>query len=129
VIGFDFKFVDTSKLVIDRAKDATFKNLGHTVATIRKDAQASIDISAEPSQPGTPPNTRDGKLPRAITFDVDKASDIAVVGPRASVVGQAGAAHEHGETLGETDFPERDFMEPALEKNLSRFGESFAGSI
>ncbi len=129
MIGLDFQFIDTSKLVATAAKDASFKNLGHAVATIRKDAQASIDISAEPSKPGTPPNSRDGKLARAIVFDVDKANDIAIVGPRESVVGDAGAAHEHGEQLGNTDFPERDFMEPALERNLSRFGESFAGSI
>ena len=66
-------------------------------------------------------------MPRAIVYAADKES--AVVGPRHSVVGEAGAAHEFGEEFRGTDYPERSYMEPALDANLDRFAASWGGSI
>lgn len=129
MIGFDFQFIDTTQLVVDRANDASFKNVGHALASIRKDAQASIEISPLPSRRGTPPHSRDGRLARAIVFDVNKETQEGIVGPRHSVVGLAGHAHEFADTLGDEKFDERAFMAPALDRNIPRFGESFAGSF
>jgi indolepyruvate ferredoxin oxidoreductase beta subunit len=42
--------------VLDAAKTAEFRNLGHAAASIRKDAVASIKTSDEPSPPGEPPH-------------------------------------------------------------------------
>ena len=47
----------------------------------------------------------------------------------ASVVGQAGAAHEFGGKFYSNDYPERPFMQPALERALPRFAGEWAGSI
>jgi hypothetical protein len=128
MIAFQFQFLDTTKLAATVVKDASFKSVGHLAATIRKGAMASIDISPESSEPGDAPNSRDGRLARAIVFHVDKQTDTAVIGPRKSVVGEAGAAHEHAEKIGITKFPERPFMFPELERNIPRFGETFAAS-
>ena len=128
MIGLDIKIVDTSKIVVEAANAAAFKNVGHAGATIRKDAIASITTSDEKSMPGTPPHTRKGSLPRSIAFAAEDLE--AIVGPRESIAGDAGHLHEFGGT-GESgeQFDERSFMEPALERNLARFGESFANSI
>jgi len=134
MFGIDFKFVDTSKAVAKASDDATFKNFGHAAAGIRKTAIASIQPGDGPSTPGTPPHThtqkvtksgktRAGVLPKSITFKADKEG--AVIGPRESIVGEAGAAHEFGEEFRGDDYPERPFMGPALEANLARFASSW----
>ena len=128
-------------------KDAKFRNFQHAAASIRKNARSSIK-SAPPetrtrarrrrgqivararsgaSRPGTPPYTRRGALRRAILWDVNEQS--AIIGPRQTVVGLSAAAHEFGETYKGTDYPERPFMQPALEQALPRFADSWAGSI
>lgn len=114
---------------VQRAVDqAAFRNFGHAAASIRKDAQASIETSPEPSEPGTPPHTRRRKhLQRAIRFAADKEG--GVVGPVYSVVGEAGAAHEHGETFRGDEFAERSYMGPALERALPRFASDWRGSV
>ncbi|MCE9555917.1 MAG: hypothetical protein K8T91_21420 [Planctomycetes bacterium] len=113
--------------VADAAKKAAFRNFGHAAASIRKDAMASIERSDAPSEPGEPPHTAGGLLPRSIAYAVDENG--AVIGPRASVVGQAGAAHEHGETFHGDDFPQREFMGPALDRAIPRIGGEWKGSI
>lgn len=139
MIGFkSFKFEDTTKRVADAAEKATFRNVGHAAAAIRKDAVKSIVQADGPSSPGSPPHThtqkttksgktRKGNLQRAIAYDANK--DSAVIGPRESVVGLAGAAHEFGETFHGDDFDERSYMGPALDRNLDRFASSWQGSI
>lgn len=130
----------TPQRILQPAKSATFRNLGHAAATIRKDAQASIEQAEGPSPVGSPPHThtggvtkkgkpRKGNLQRAIQYDVDKSAEDAVIGPRESVVGLSGRAHELGEEHMGQDFPERPFMGPALEDNLDRFHASWAGSV
>ena len=141
MIGLDFKLEsDTTRRVQDAADKATFKNLGHAASSIRKSAIESIQPEEGPSAPGTPPHThtggvtkkgkpRKGNLQRAIVYDVDKAAQDAVIGPRASVVGEAGAAHELGGEFHGDDYPERPYMGPALETNAPRLPGEFAGSI
>lgn len=138
MIGTAFQFTDQSKRVTNAADAASFRNLGHAAAAIRKDAVESIVAADGPSAPGTPPHThtggvtkkgkvRKGNLQRAIVFDADKES--AVIGPRFSVVGLAGRAHELGEEFHGDLYPERAYMGPALDRNKDRFASSWAGSI
>lgn len=113
--------------VVKAAERAAYENFRHAAASIRKDAQASIERSPEASSPGQAPHTRKGQLPKSIVFDANKEG--AIVGPRESVVGQSAAAHEFGEVFHETAFDERPFMGPALANNLDRFASSWGGSI
>jgi len=122
----------TPQPVLDAAKTAEFRNLGHAAASIRKDAVASIKTSDEPSPPGEPPHTRGkGKrrrvLPRAIRFEITDGA--AVIGPRASIAGQAGEPHEHGGTYRGQAFPRRPTMLPALQRAAPRIGSRWAGTI
>lgn len=131
---------DNFNRLIDAVEKASFRNVGHAAAAIRKDAIESIKSAKGPSEPGTPPHThtsgftrkgklRRGDLQRAIVFAQNRKEKTAIVGPRFSVVGESGSAHEFGgEYLGQ-DYPERAFMAPALEKNIDRFGGSFSASI
>lgn len=140
MIGFDLKFDDNTPAVKKAVDAATFRNISHAVATIRKDAIASILPGDAPSPPGTPPHTkstgvsksgkpRAGKLQKAIAYDVDQAAGDGIVGPRESIIGPAGRVHEFGGELYGEEYPERAYMGPALEKNLARFGDSYAGSL
>lgn len=140
MLGIDIKFDDQTKRVKAAASDGTFRNLSHASAGIRKTAVESIEPGDGPSPPGSPPHThtqkltkkgkvRKGQLPRAIVFAVDKSKEEAVIGPRASVVGDAGEAHEFGGEFKGDDYPERPFMGPALEANEARFASGWAGSI
>lgn len=141
MIAFAFQIDQLApQRVTDAADRTTFKNLGHAAARIRKSAVESIKPAEGPSPVGSPPHThtqgvtkkgkiRRGELQRAIQFDVDKGRQEAIVGPRASVVGLSGRAHELGEEHMGQDFPERPFMFPALEENLDRFQADWAGSI
>lgn len=138
MIATGFQFEDQTKRVADAAEKTGFRNLAHAAAAIRKDAIASIKNEPGPSAPGEPPHThtskvtkkgkvRLGNLPRAIAFDANKES--AVVGPRESVVGLAGRAHELGEEFHGEDFDERAYMGPALERSEPRFASDWAGTL
>jgi hypothetical protein len=129
VIGANVTFTDNSQAVTAAVDRAAFKNMGHAGATIRKEAMASIEVAAGPSLAGLPPHTRRKQLNRAIRFDYDRKAQSAVIGPRESVVGQAGAAHELGEVFHGQDFPMRPYMKPALDNNLDRFAADWAGSV
>ena len=109
------------------ADDASFRNFGHAAASIAKDARSSIQKSPVASEPGTPPNTRRGRLAGAIRYAADMEG--AVIGPRFSVAGASGTAHEFGATYKGRDFLERPFMGPALERALPRFLDGWRGSI
>lgn len=128
MIGFLFNILNNFKRVDKAADVASFRNLGHAAARISKDAKASLVTAEGPSATGTPPHTHRGAyLRRAVRFDANKES--AVIGPRHSVVGEAGAAHELGEEFRGQDYPERAYMGPALKKNLPRFAQDWVGSI
>jgi len=121
------------KPVLEAAAKATFRNLAHAAASLRKAAIESIKPGEGPSAPGTPPHTQTSKgkkrgvLPRAIGYSVDE--DTAVIGPRASVAGEGGAAHEHGGTFRGQTYPQRAFMGPALTATAPRIGSQWAGTI
>jgi len=138
MIGFNFQFVDETQRVVKASQDASFRNLGHAAAAIRKDAIESIIDAPGPSEPGTPPHThtagvtrkgkaRKGEAQRAIAYDANQ--DSAVIGPRASVVGLSMHAHEFGDEFHGEDYPERPTMGPALDRNENRFASEWAGSI
>ena len=138
MIGSSFQFTDQTKRVTVATEKAAFRNFSHAAATIRKDAVASIVDAPGPSDPGTPPHThtagvtkkgkvRKGNLQRAIAYDATKED--AIIGPRFSVVGLAGRAHELGEVFHGDQFDERAFMGPALDDNLTRFAQDWDGSI
>src|SRR6185369_9630139 len=104
MFALQVKVEDTTKRVEDAAEKAAFRNFGHAAASIRKDAQSTIEKSESASAPGTPPHTRRGLLKRAIRFDADRRR--AVIGPVASLVGESGAAHEFGGEYKGEDYPE-----------------------
>jgi hypothetical protein len=129
MIGIDIKTEDKTQRVTDATERATFRNLGHAVAAIRRDVVESIVVAEGPSPAGTPPHTRRRQLKRAIRFANDRAAQEAVVGPMASIVGESGRAHEMGGEFRGHDFPERPYMAPALEKNLDRFAGDWQSAI
>lgn len=129
MIGVDVQIVDHTKRVKEASDRATFRNVGHAAATIRRDAIESIIVSPVASRPGTPPHTRRRQLKRAIRFDSNKERGEAVIGPQASMVGESGSAHEFGGAYKGQVFPERAFMGPALDRNRDRFAAGWAGSI
>ncbi len=90
---------------------------------------ASSHQSDKPSEPGTPPHSKEGALPAAILFAVDAATLTAVVGPTRRKVGLAGKAHEFGGEFRGENYPARPFMAPAMLKTLDRFAGSFRGDI
>ena len=121
------EFVDHTRQVLAAAERAARRTFARAAYRIMRDAKASIERSAEPSLPGDPPHTRRGQLRRAIRYDATK--DGAVIGPLASMMGGAGAAHEFGGAFRREQFPARPFMGPALERELDNFAGEFAGSI
>ena len=126
------KYVDKSKNVIKAVDKAAYKNFGHAAASISKYAKASlIRVAAPvPSAPGRPPHTHKGVyLRRAIRWRRLDGNKGAVIGPQANFVGLAGAVHEHGRRYKGARYPQRPFMEPALQANLKRFQRGWKGSI
>ena len=134
------QIVENFKAVEKAVADASFRNISHAAASLRKDAVGSIEPGEGPSTPGTPPHThtqkitkkgktRKGVYPRAIAFVVDKAKEEAIIGPQFSKVGESFHAHEFGESFHGESFPERPTMGPALDRAAPRFGDSFAGSL
>jgi hypothetical protein len=121
---------DETARVVEAAQKAGFKNYAHAGASIRKSARGRIHKDTKPSEPGEPPHTagRGGhNLPGSIVFDFT-AEDVEV-GPRFSIVGEAGAAHELGGEFHDQQFDERPYMLPSLLENIPRFAESWQASI
>jgi phage gpG-like protein len=114
---------------VDKAvQKAKFENFRHAAQSISKDVKGTLVKSDGPSAPGSPPHTHKRVfLRRAIAYRYDKEG--AVIGPRASIVGQAGAAHEFGGNYKGTNYPERPFMQPALDRATPRFAGNWAGSV
>lgn len=128
MIGAAFKIQSDISRILRAVGKAAFKNFSHAAARISKDAKASLETAEGPSRPGSPPHTHRGAyLRRAVRFDADKQG--AVIGSMESMVGTAGSAHEHGGEYKGHQFPERPFMQPALERNTDRFAADWAGSI
>ena len=121
------QLIDESQNVAKAVDRAAFENFSHAAARIRKDEQQSIERSPVASPPGTPPHTRRRQLPNAIVYDATKED--AVIGPRYSVAGTSGQAHEFGGEYKGQLYPERSFALPALEQNTDRFAEEWRGSV
>jgi len=130
LFGITIKTESRFHRVEQAAEKATFRNFGHAASRIRKDAAASIERAEGPSAPGTPPHThRRVFLRRALRFHVDKERGDAIIGPRASIVGDVGEVLEFGGKRGDTTHPARPFMFPALERNVPRFAADWVGAI
>jgi len=132
MIGVNVKTTDETPKVEAEVRKANYRNLGHAAASIRKFAAGLIKRGKRASDKGTPPRTRRGLLRRALRWAVEhrgQGDETAVVGPRASMVGTAAAAHEHGGTYKGEDYPQRPFMGPALEANLDRFADEWAKGL
>lgn len=120
-------------------KRASFKNLGHAAAVVRKVAVRSIKagkrvskrqsrMGSSPAAPaGTPPHSPTGRLKRAILFAQEP--EAAVIGPSADLFGNAGKAHEFGGRFRRETFERRPFMGPALEKVQDQIPAQWAGTI
>lgn len=112
------------------ASDAQYRNLRHAAFSLSKRAKKSIRKRRNPSQPGQPPTTRSigGKnLRGAIYTSANKES--AIIGPRASWVGDVGQIHEFGGNRRGDKYPRRPFMEPALVESTPRFAADWEGTI
>jgi phage gpG-like protein len=130
VIGFDFKkFDDQTQRVAEAAARGTLRALQKAAFAIFRSAQESIERDAKPAAAGEPPHSRAGQLPRAIRYDVDKAAEAAVIGPRASLVGTSAEAHEFGGAYKGAEYPARPFMVPALQRNLDLIPAGFADQV
>jgi hypothetical protein len=118
-----------TKTVLTKARQGSFKSLGHAGAAIRLTARRSIRRRKSASPAGTPPSTRRGQLKRAIAFAVDKQQQLVVIGPEYEVVGESGKAHEFGGRYRREQYEKRPFMGPALEKVKDRLPSLWAGSV
>lgn len=140
MLGITAQVDDQTQAVVARLRKANLRLVGHAAASTRKRAVESITPSDEPSAAGSPPHTRvrinkktgkhrPGQIQRAIVYAHDKATNVAVVGPRHSVLGDAGKAHEFGGEFRGDQFDKRPFMGPALTATQDKFGDSFGGSL
>lgn len=129
MFGIESKVVAQVEKIEKAANKATFKSFRHAAFAIRKTIRAGIVKSPEPSAPGQPVATRGkrGNVKNSIFVYADQ--DGAIIGPRASFVGESMALHEFGEERGGKKFDKRPTSQPGLEKNLDRFAREFAGSI
>jgi len=111
------------------AKAGAIKSLGHAGAAIRLVARRSIKKSKQPSNPGSPPNTRKGRIKNAIKYAVSADKQSVVIGPDVEVAGTSAKAHEFGGRYKREQYDKRPFMGPALEKTKERLPAMWAGSV
>ncbi len=130
MIEIKVKIVDRSQIVKKAVDKASFENIGHAAASIRRLAIASIKTRKKASPWGTPVHTRQQrKLPGSIFHTVDRYKLDAIIGPVHSKLRIIGEVHEFGKTYLGTKYPERSFMGPALEKNLPRMSLFWLHSV
>ena len=129
MFGFTVKVEPEMQRVEQAADRSIITNIRHAAFAIRKTIRESIKKSSEPAEPGQPVATRGkrGNVRNAIFAVVE--DDVAIIGPRASFVGDAMEAHEFGGTRGKNRYEPRPTSGPGLEANTDRFAESFRGSI
>lgn len=134
------KIENKFKRVQDAADKAAFRNIRRAAFQLFTVERDSIKQADGPSAPGTPPHTHTGGftkkgkikrgfLPRSFAYSADRSRKDAVIGPRASIVGESASAHELGGDYKGERYPERSFAKPALEKINPEFAGSFANSI
>ena len=122
-------FIDETPQVAKAVERGAIQGLRKAAFKIYEKARESIVESPEPSAPGEPPHTRRGQLKRAIVYSVDAKEQVAIIGPRESVVGTSAAAHEFGGTFRGEKYPERPFMGAALEEELEIIPAGFANEV
>lgn len=106
----------------ERSRAGNLRSVGYLIANI---AKGKIQRSKQKSQPGEPPTTRRGLLRKAIRYAVADNQKSVVIGPVYSLVGTAGAAHEHGGRYKGDVYPQRPFMGPALQEALPQIGPQY----
>lgn len=111
---------------VEKARAGNLFSVGYLVANIAKN---KIKRSKYASEAGQPPATRRGLLRKAIRYAVAQNKESVVIGPVASLVGQAGMAHEFGGKYKGERFPARPFMGPSLDEALPQIGPKFRGSV
>lgn len=122
--------IDYRPETVNRAVDkGMYRSLSHAAASIRRTAIQSIVRRKDASEPGTPPHTHTGLLRRAILYFVDRGRQWAIIGPAASVVGEAGEAHEYGGQYKKERFKKRPFMGPALLQSQGRLPDHWRDSV
>ena len=78
-------------------KDKSIRSLGHAGGAIRLTARRSIRrTKSKPSQPGTPPHTRHGKIKKALRYNVERQNEKVVIGPTRSGISNIASTHEFG---------------------------------
>lgn len=117
------------KPVVDAATRASVKNLQKGAFAVRKDAQASVQTSGQPSTPGSPPNTKKGQFLKSILYAVDAKEMSAVIGPSVKLMSDAGRAHEKGGVFRGQRYPKRATMVPALQRKLGSFAGLWSDSV
>lgn len=130
MIGIAFQSQNKMHRVKKAADKASYRNFGHAGAGIRKIASSSIKSSPDASAAGSPPNTRKRNfIRRAIRFAVFEDGTGAVIGTMASMIGDAGGAHEQGGEYRGEEYPKREFMGPALDQGAPRLADNWRGTI
>lgn len=112
-----------------RARKGSIKSLGHAGGAVRLAARRSIRRGPKASAAGRPPHTRKGRLKSAILYSVERRQERVVIGPRYTVAGPSGMAHEFGGRFRGQRYDRRPFMGPALEKVKDRLPRMWAGSV
>lgn len=139
-VGYSVTAAITAERVLRWIDDARKRYLFRAAAAVRTTARKSIETDdTGPSEPGQPPHTHASRSARwrkrgkgrskgmgrakpgnvlrnAILFAVDEFEGEAVIGPAASIAADSGKAHEFGGEFRGTNFPQRRFMGPALER-------------
>jgi len=90
------RITNTTKRVRKAAESGNIKSLNRAAPYIRGVARKMIKKSPEPSAPGKPPHTRQGRLKNAIFYSLDRKARSVVIGPTATGVGLVGHTHEFG---------------------------------
>jgi hypothetical protein len=144
------KIVNNFARVEKATKSASFKNMKHAAASIRKTAVASIQMDKtpigtirvrnkrgqwvtkkryRPSPVGTPPRGHKSIMffRRGIKFEATESS--AIIGPAQSETGDVMAIQEHGLMSRGAQYDKRPTMFPAMEENLSRLHSDWGGAI
>ena len=129
MVGARVKSNLNNKKLAGAARKGNITSLGHACAAIRLTGRRSIRKSPKASAPGTPPNTRRGRIKNAIRYAVLPDKQSVVIGPDAEIAGTSAKAHEFGGRYKREQYEKRPFMGPALEKTKSRLPAMWAGSI
>ena len=98
-------------------------------AYVRKAARNKVTQSSNASSPGSPPNTRQGLLKRALLFGVEKQRQSVVIGPAEKFIGTAMQAHEFGGMYRKRRYPKRPLMGPTLQATASKLPSLWEKSV